>query len=180
MAAALAALALTAPCAQPAFAAELMSVDEALRGAFGERSVALRKTGFLNATEVSAVTELAGEPPQSKIVTWYEVRDEEGMLVGRAWLDTHLVRTLQETLLVSVDSGGSIARIDVLAFREPREYLPSERWLEQFEERGLDDELRLRRGIRTLAGATLSSRSITAAARRVLALDRVVGRAEPR
>lgn len=172
------ALTVLAMLALPAGAAELMSADEALRGAFGDESVALRKTSILDAEQVEAVSGLAGEPPASQIVTWFEVRDPDGVLLGRAWLDTHLVRTLQETLLVSVDTGGAIARIDVLAFREPREYLPSERWIAQFEGRRLDEDLRLRRGIRTLAGATLSSRSITAAARRALALDRVVGRGE--
>jgi hypothetical protein len=176
--AAVSAAAVLATAVLPGAAAELLTADQALRGAFGPSAAALKRTSFLDDAQLAMIESLAGERPASKIVTWFEVRDAEGALLGRAWLDTHLVRTLQETLLISIGNEGRVRRVDVLSFREPREYLPSERWIGQFDGRGLDDDLRLRRGVRVLAGATLSSRSITAAARRALALDRVIGRGE--
>ena len=60
------------------------------------------------------------------------------------------------------------------SFFEPQDYLPSRRWFGQFEGRDLDEGLRLKREIRTLSGATLSSRSATDAVRRALALHRVL------
>jgi len=55
---------------------------------------------------------------------------------------------------------------------EPEDYLPSGRWLQQFPGRRLED-LGARQGLRALTGATLSSRAVTQAARRVLALHRL-------
>jgi Na+-translocating ferredoxin:NAD+ oxidoreductase RnfG subunit len=55
-------------------------------------------------------------------------------------------------------------------FTEPPEYQTSERWLAQFNGRALDPELALKRGIRALSGATLSSQAATDAVRRVLAI----------
>jgi hypothetical protein len=60
--------------------------------------------------------------------------------------------------------------VHLLAFHEPAEYLPPARWLAQFDARGLDDELSLRRGIAGIAGSTMTASAITAAVRRVLAI----------
>ena len=71
-------------------------------------------------------------------------------------------------------AGGEVDRIEVLAFREPPDYLPRDAWYQQFAGRGLDPQLELKRGIRGVTGATLTARATTGAVRRVLALDRVI------
>jgi len=58
-----------------------------------------------------------------------------------AYFDTHLVRTLPETILVLLAADGRIRRIDILSFEEPEDYMPTERWLQQFPGRGPGDEL---------------------------------------
>jgi hypothetical protein len=67
-----------------------------------------------------------------------------------------------------------VARLEVLAFAEPEEYLPRARWYGQFLGRALDDELNLGRGIRGVSGATLTARATTRAVRRVLAVHAVL------
>ena len=78
--------------------------------------------------------------------------------------------------MVLVDATGAIARIEVMSFGEPEEYLPRPHWYAQFSGRKLDDELSLKRGVRPISGATLTARATTEAARRVLALHRVLRR----
>ena len=73
-----------------------------------------------------------------------------------------------------LDAAGKVRTIEILSFNEPPEYQPSAPWIAQFDGRALDDELRLQRGIRTLAGATLSSVAMTDAVRRVLAIHEVL------
>jgi Na+-translocating ferredoxin:NAD+ oxidoreductase RnfG subunit len=58
----------------------------------------------------------------------------------------------------------------VLAFHEPEDYLPPERWLRQFEEKSLGPGVQLRRDIHGISGATLSSQAVTNAVRLSLAL----------
>jgi len=97
----------------------------------------------------------------------------DGRITGYAYFDTHLVRTLPETVVVRVTADGRIAAIEILSFDEPEDYLPRERWLRQFEGRPLDEDLSLKGAIRALTGATLSSRSVASAARRILAIHRL-------
>jgi hypothetical protein len=94
--------------------------------------------------------------------------------VGTAYVDTHRVHTLRESVLVVVDPAGRIGRVEVLAFGEPEDYLPRGRWYDQFLGRPLDDELSLKRAIRGITGATLTAHATTDAVRRALALHRVL------
>jgi FMN-binding domain len=128
----------------------------------------------LTAEQSARIRADAGTAPPSSRVESFVAREPSGSPAGYAYVDRHLVRTLEETLLVALDPAARVLRVEVLEFDEPPEYQPSERWFQQFEGRTLSPELRLKRGIRTLAGATLSSHAATDAVRRVLALHRVL------
>ena len=134
---------------------------------------------FLTRAQRRAIGDLARVDDVSGLVARY-VATRGGAVVGRAYVDTHVVRTKRESLLISLHADGTVKRIDVTAFLEPIEYLPSERWLAQYDDRPLDDDLALRRAIRTIAGATLSGVATNAAVRRVLATDQVLARARGR
>lgn len=164
-------LALAAPA--PAAAKVFLTVDEALRLAFPGCTVE-RKTAYLTGEQMRRVRVLSGGEVPTALFT-YHVARRNGQLAGTAYLDTHRVRTLPETLMVVVDPQGRVARVEVLAFREPEEYLPRGIWYEQFHGRGLDRELRLKQKIRPVTGATLTARATTDAVRRVLALHQVLG-----
>ena len=62
----------------------------------------------------------------------------------------------------------------VLAFYEPEEYLPTDRWLHQFDRKMLTERLALHGEIHGIAGATLSARAVTSGVRRALALYEVL------
>jgi len=162
--------------ASPGLAKVFLSQEEALRLAFPGASIE-RRTVFLTAAEQKAAATLSGGPPPSALAVAY-IATKEGRLVGTAYFDTHVVRTQPETLMVAVTPAGTIARIEILSFSEPEDYLPREHWYAQFPGRVLDEELSVKRGIRPVSGATLTARATTEAARRVLALHRVLeGRA---
>jgi hypothetical protein len=161
--------------ARPVAGASSLSVDEALALAFPGCAVE-RGTVYLTEAQRARATELAGEELPSAVVHPY-LATRDGAPCGTGYFDTHRVRTLAETLLVAIDVEGAVARVEVVAFAEPPEYLPRAEWYEQFDGRALDPELALRRGIRPVAGATLTARATTAAARRALALHRVLAEA---
>lgn len=169
-------LALLTLAAAPAAAKVFLSVDEALKLAFPDSQVE-RKTAYLTKEQVRRARELSGVEVSSALVTYYVAR-RSGRPAGTAYFDTHRVRTLPETLMIVVDPQGRVVRIEVIAFREPEEYLPRGAWYEQFRGHGLDRELRLKQGIRPVTGATLTARATTDAVRRVLALHRVIGGAQ--
>lgn len=147
----------------------LLTQTEALAVAFPAPHEVERRTLYLDAAQVGRTAALAGGPVDGRVFPYYVGR-REGRATGYAYFDTHLVRTLPETVMIVVDPDGAIRRIDILSFEEPPEYLPGERWLQQFPGRDLGPGLALNQQIRAVTGATLSSRAITLAARRVLAI----------
>lgn len=161
--------------AAPAAAKVFLSVDEALKLAFPGCKVE-RKTAYLTAAQVRSARELSGVEVPSALVSYYVAR-RNGQPAGTAYFDTHRVRTLPETLMIVVDPQGRVGRIEVIAFREPEDYLPRGAWYEQFKGRSLDRELRLKQAIRPVTGATLTARATTDAVRRVLALHKLIGSA---
>jgi Na+-translocating ferredoxin:NAD+ oxidoreductase RnfG subunit len=75
---------------------------------------------------------------------------------------------------VTVRPNGSLLAVEVVAFGEPEDYLPRRNWLKLFSGRRLDEELQVGRGLAHVTGATLTTRSIADAVRRVLAVHAVV------
>lgn len=160
-----------APLWSPAGQA-FLNRDEALALAFPKCEVK-RSTAYLDAAQVKRVAALAKIEFKSSVLYPYRAT-KDGKWVGTAYFDTHRVRTMRETLMIVVKPDGSIGRVEVLSFAEPRDYLPRAKWYAQFPGRKLDAELNLGRKIRGVTGATLTSAATTNATRRVLALDTVL------
>jgi electron transport complex protein RnfG len=150
-----------------------LTPEEALRLAFPGAAIE-RHTAYLTGAQQRQAQKLSGDEELPSALVTYYVGTKDGRTVGTAYFDTHVVRTMPETIMVVVDPAGRVARIEVLSFSEPEEYQPRAHWYEQFRGKPLDDELSMKRGIRAVTGATLTARATTDAARRVLALDRVL------
>jgi hypothetical protein len=157
------------------FAGVLVEPESAAHEAF-PGAVTTKKTEYLTEAQVAKIESLAGSAPSSRIVvTWRAQKD--GAALGVAYLESHIVRTASESILVVLDANGSVRRVEILSFDEPAEYLPKPKWLDQFQGRSLDSDLSLKGGVRGITGATLSSRAITSAVRRVLATQGVLAEA---
>jgi hypothetical protein len=159
--------------AAPIGAEVFHSRESALRLAFpAADSVSVRDL-VLGAEQSAEIAARSGATLESRLVTVY-CGWNGGEREGWAFLDTHTVRTLPETLLLVLDPEGRIRATHLLAFHEPPEYRPGARWLGQFVGRGLDPELGIGRGIAGLGGSTLTARAVTASIRRLLAVWSVV------
>jgi len=150
-----------------------LTQEEALKLAFPGAAVE-RRTAFLTEAQRREARRLSGDAELPAALATYYAATKEGAPVGTAYFDTHRVRTMPETIMVVVEPSGAVARIEVLSFQEPEEYLPRPRWYAQFSGKPLDDDLSMKRAIRPVTGATLTARATTEAARRVLALHRVL------
>src|SRR5262245_65458731 len=173
------AAALVVLAAGPILGKVFLTQDEALRLAFGPDAKVERRTAFLTPSQQSAAAKLSGATHTPSALVSFYVGVRDGREIGTAYFDTHVVRTESETLMILIDPTGTIARIEVLSFAEPEEYLPRERWYGQFSGKKLDDELALSRGIRPVAGATLTVRATMDAARRVLAIHQLLHEKAP-
>lgn len=153
-----------------------LTVDEALELAFPKCEVK-RGTKYLSEADQQAVAKLSKVEFESSVVYPY-VAIKAGKLVGTAYFDTHRVRTMRETLMIVVAPDNSVKRLEVLSFAEPQDYIPRDSWYAQFPGCKLDDELSLKRKIKTVTGATLTARATTTSARRVLALHQTLAAIE--
>jgi len=157
----------------PARAEVLLSQREALALAFPGADRIEKKSVVLDEAQAQAVEKLSGAKLESKLVTLHEgFRGDE--LLGYALIDVHTVRTLPEAFMVVLSPDGRVTSLRLLAFYEPPEYKPSERFLSQFDARTLGPELRLGGEIHGIAGASFSSRAVTSGVRRSLALYQVL------
>lgn len=152
--------------------AQFITREEALAAVFPDADVEAERV-FLTDDQVSRAAELAGGDPPRALVARYIAR-ADGKIIGRAYVDTHVVRTKRESLLISLTAAGEVRRIDVTAFLEPPEFVASEPWLDQYADRSLTDDLDLGRVIRPIAGGTLTGIAANGAVRRVLAIDQVL------
>lgn len=153
------------------------SQKEALELAFPGADRVDRRSEALDDPAAERVEKLSRARLESRIVTLYTgVKD--GEVMGYAFIDVHNVRTLPEAFLVVLSPDGSVRSLRLLAFYEPEEYKPSDRWLRQFDDRRLERSLRLGGEIHGIAGSTLSSRAVTGGVRRALALYELLVRDE--
>ncbi len=149
------------------------SKSEALAEAFPDVDRIDTKTHVLDENQVRAVESRARARLETRLVTVHTgIRD--GQVVGHAMIDVHTVRTLPEAFLVLISPEGEVKSVRMLAFYEPEEYRPPDRWLGQFEEERLSPKMALGQRIHGIAGSTLSSRAVTGGVRRALAVYQVV------
>lgn len=154
------------------------SREQALARAFPPPATVERKTFFLTEAEREKASRDARSKIDSALVIAYVARDPKGP-VGTGYFETHIVRTMPETLLVTVRPDGSLQGVEVVAFGEPEDYLPRRGWLKLFGGRRLDGDLVVGRGLAHVTGATLTTRAITDAVRRVLAVHAIVAGRTP-
>ena len=167
-----AALLITAATAVSLFAGNLPGTDEAVRQLLAG-TVYERETCLLTEKEQEACAEAAGQKNIVGLVSRYVVRNDDG-IVGYAYLDKHRVRTLPQILMVAVDPDGVLLGIKVLDFHEPAEYMARDGWFGQFKGKTVADEVRLKKNIDGITGATLTSRAVTQCVRRVLAVHQAL------
>ena len=158
---------------EPATAKVFHSQESALALAFPAADRITSQTRILTAAQSEAIQKLSRARLETEIVRIHSGwRGEE--LLGYAYIDVHTVRTQPEAFLVVLTSDGAVRSLRVLAFYEPLDYLPTERWVRQFEGKSGADSLRLGGDVHGIVGATLSARAVTESVRRVLAFYRVL------
>lgn len=154
------------------------SQKEALALAFPDAERIEDETYVLSAEQARRVEELSKAPLETKLVRiWRGLRGD--VVQGYALIDVHTVRTHPEAFLVVLSPEGSVRSVRILAFHEPLDYLPPERWYRQFDGRGQGDALRVGGDVHGIVGATLSAQATAQGVRRALALYRVLIAKEP-
>lgn len=144
------------------------SQNQALAEAFPEATRIERKTHVLRRDEFNRIVQITHEEDGAKVIVIHTAYKDD-VVLGHAHIDVHTVRTQPEAFLVVLSPEGKVASARILAFHEPLDYLPTDRWYAQFVGKGQSEPLRVGRDIHGVVGATLSARAASDGVRRVMA-----------
>jgi len=156
----------------PCYGKIYYSKNEALELAFGKEATVEMLSLFPDTKEMKQIEKQARVKLESALFTFY-VGKKDGKILGYAAIENHTVRTKPETLLVVLSPQGQIKAIHTLAFHEPPEYQPPQRWYQQLYQRKLE-QLSFNADIQGMSGATLSTRSALNIARKVMAVFQIL------
>jgi len=145
-----------------------LTKDAALKLYFPDAQIE-RKTEYLTPEQKTAIKQKAHAPVESGVITYY-VAKKNNATIGYAFFESVTVRTKVATYMIAINPNGTVRGIEILAFYEPDDYKPSGRWLGQFQNKDLQNDLMLRSGIKNIAGATISAQTFSDAVRRILSI----------
>jgi len=140
--------------------------------AFGKGAHVEMMSLFPDDRQVEKIQEIAKVKLDSGLFTFYVGKNQGGIL-GYAAIETVTVRTKPETLMIVLTPDGELRNVYTLAFHEPPEYQPPERWFSQLYKRPLS-EMDFNKGVDGISGATLSTRAAVTSIRKVMAIYQIM------
>ena len=123
---------------------------------------------FLTSAQLKQIKGLSKSSVKSKLANRFKTCS--GSYV---YVDSHIVRTLNQTVVAEVTSDNKVKMFTVSAFLEPKEYKAPKKWLGQLLNKKLP-ELELNTKIDGLSGATLTDKANVGAAKKILAMHQVL------
>lgn len=160
-------MAMTAPC--PAWAATYLSVEQAQHAIFpGSRMEKFELQ--LTSDQRQAIEKSSGVKVRTTKMAAWKIDDGSWFLVDEVIGKHEFI-----TYAVGITAKGSVKQIEVMDYRENYgSEVRQRQWRDQFAGKKHGDALKLDSDIKSISGATLSSRHITEGVRRLLATYELV------
>ncbi|MEA1983767.1 MAG: FMN-binding protein [Campylobacterota bacterium] len=146
----------------------LISPIDSMKESFGIDSQISKKNILLSKSKFQKVQKNAQLKLDTKIYRIFNATRDDKVL-GYGVLVNRKVRS-KNTVVLYIIKDDTLQSMDIVAFNEPLEYIPSKTWNEQFNNTPTSQMLQLNRDIPTITGATMSARSITDGSRIAFAL----------
>lgn len=128
-----------------------------------------KKNVLLTKSKASYVQKTSKIKLGSKIFRTFKATKNKKLL-GYGILVSRNVRSKSAAILYMIDTTKTIKAVEIIAFNEPPEFIPSKKWMSQFENKQAKDNLYLGKAIPTISGATLSARNVADGSRIALAV----------
>ena len=140
-----------------------------MKVAFPDADEVKTKTLFLQGSNIEHLQKLSRTKIESGLFTFF-IGYKNGTPTGYAAIGSNIVRTYPQTYMVVLNPNGTVKTTLILAFHEPLDYLPTDRWLEQFKEKDIEEPIRPGDDIAGILGSSLSVNAVSAGVRKVLAV----------
>ncbi|WP_295023020.1 FMN-binding protein [Sulfurimonas sp.] len=138
---------------------------------FGMKSIETKNIN-LNDAQIGQLSTASKQKIDTKLYRVF-IAKNGSKVAGYGVLVNKKIRTKNAVTLYLITTDKKIKSIEIVAFNEPAEYLPSKTWLELFDNKSESNPLMLNQDIPAKTGATLSARTITDGARVALALLKI-------
>ncbi|MDQ7046017.1 MAG: FMN-binding protein [Sulfurimonas sp.] len=138
----------------------LISPHDAMNSAYPSSTNIEKKNMILSKKNASIISKQSKTKLKSKIFRIFKAYKNEE-IIGYGILISKKVRSKNAVILYIISSDAVLKSIEIIAFNEPLEYIPSKTWKSQFQNIQTSQMLRTSKEIPTITGATLSARSIT-------------------
>lgn len=120
--------------------------EVALKEVFSDADAVEKINVFLGKKEQKKIEAIARSKLETRMFTFYAGRKGK-TIVGYAVFGSYAVKDKPAVFMVVMNPDGSIKQVEIMAFYEPEDYLPSKKWFKQFAGKILNDELWPKKGI---------------------------------
>ena len=155
--------------ALPLSAKILISPIDAMKSTYGYNSTITKKNILLSKSQAKLIEKNSKQKLSSKIFRIFKAT-KDNKLIGYGVLINKKVRSKNTVVLYFISEDSILKSIEIIAFNEPLEYLPSKNWNSQFKDISTNTMLKSSKDIPTITGATLSARAITNGSRIAFAI----------
>jgi len=146
----------------------LISPIEAMHENYGADTIISKKNILLTNTKFKTIQKNAHVKLNTKIYRIFTAKKDKQVL-GYGFLINKKVRSKNAVVLYFI-AQNRLQGIEIIAFNEPTEYIPSKSWSAQFIDTQTSKMLQLNRDIPSISGATLSARAVIDGSRVAFAL----------
>jgi len=150
------------------FAKVLISPVNAMKENYAQYTSIQKKVLTLSPEQMHLVQQNAKVKLHAKKYTVY-IAQKNKKILGYGILINKKVRSKNSVILYFIEHN-ELKDIEIIAFNEPQEYLPSKEWQKQFQNKKTTTNLQLSKNIPNITGATLSARAVVESSRIAFAL----------
>ncbi len=147
----------------------LISPIESMQLAFLPEAKVEKINILLTNEKAHAVEEEIKGKLKTKLYQIYKASKDDKLL-GYGILISQNVRSKNCVVMYHIANDSILKSIEIIAFNEPKEYLPSKNWMQVFSGVETSKQLYLSKDIPTITGATLSARAVSDASRVAFAI----------
>ncbi|DAB27437.1 MAG: FMN-binding protein [Sulfurimonas sp. RIFOXYD12_FULL_33_39] len=147
----------------------LTSPIDAMHQSYGADSKISKENIILTSKIAEKIEQDAKIKLDEKIIRVFKASKND-KTVGFGVLINRKVRSKNGVVLYIISTDSVLKSIEIVAFNEPMEYIPSKNWMLQFENIKTDNMLKVGKEIPTITGATMSARSIVDGSRLAFAI----------
>lgn len=136
----------------------LISPIDAMNQSYGVKSKISEDNILLTNIQAKKIQDESNVKLETNIFKVFKA-EQNGKIIGYGILINKKIRSKNGVVLYLISTDSVLKGMEVIAFNEPMEYVPSKKWMSQFENVKTQTQLNLSKDIPTITGATLSAKS---------------------